>query len=398
MADPEQPNSGATQPNGAAEPAAKPTSLRDIAEAAYDELIDGADAPEGEPAPSEPPAQPRDERGRYASKDAATGEQPATAPTQPRENEGQQPEGPTQPAAAVSSEPPANWSAADRETFARLAPEGREFLLRRHSEMEGDYQRRVQANARAAEFTSALEPVFRDPVIAGSLQQSGASPLQAISEWAGFHRRAMSPNVDDKVHLLFELAARMQIDPAVFAPSPSGPQGQPPLSEADLKDPAIRFFADHIGRTSNEVQSLRQQLISMQQADANRQNAEAIKVSRWSIDSFADEKGADGKPLRPDFDQVIDQISQLLTANPNLDLREAYETARWMNPATRQTLVAAEKARVEQAEANKRAAQAVRSNTRGITSPVSKPADDPSKPKSLRDTIEEAAEEIGFLA
>lgn len=390
--------SGATQPNGVAheEQPAK-LSIRDIAEAAYDEITAPEEGADGQQPPAEGSTQPRDERGRYAPKDAATGEQPAKEPTQPREPEGQQQEVPTQPApVAASSEAPANWPAADRETFTKLPEEARAFLLRRHSEMEGDYQRRVTATARAAEFVGALDPVFRDPVIAGSLQQSGVSALEAIHEWAGFHRRAMSPNVADRVSMLFELAARMQIDPAVFATGRPGPAGPTPqLSEADLKDPAIKYFADHVGRTSNEVQALRGELQRLQHAANEKAQAEAIRVHRWGIDNFADEKGADGKPLRPDFDSLIPTIVELFRANPNRDIKEAYETARWMNPASRQALIAAERSSVEKAESNKRAAQAVKANTRGLTSPVAKPKDD-GKPKSLRETIEESASEIGF--
>lgn len=395
----QSPSGADGRPNGEAVETPQPEprqSLRDIAEAAYDDLTqdDGegaAEQPAGEPGS----AQPRDERGRFVPKqEAEPGEAaPPTDGTQPREDQ-QQPQSPTQPAQAVSSEAPANWPQEARSNFEKLPPEMKAFVLERHSSMESDYQRRVQANARAAEFATALTPVFRDPVISGSLQQAGASPYDAIVEWAGFHRRALSPNVQDRVGLLFDLAQRMQIDPAVFTTGQPGP-GLQGISSDDLKDPAIKFFADHISRNASEVQALRQQLQTMQSADAQRQNAEALKVTRWSIDSFADEKGPDGKKLRPDFDQVLDQVIELFKANPQRDLREAYETARWMMPSTRQALIAAERQSVERRQADQRAAQAVRSNVRGLTSPVSKPADD-GKPKGLRATLEGVADEVGL--
>jgi hypothetical protein len=263
--------------------------------------------------------------------------------------------------------------------------------------MEGDYQRRVQANARAADFTNALEPVFRDPLIYGSLQQAGLGPYDAIVQWAGFHKRAMSPEMNDRVNLLFELAHRIGVDPAVFAPSAPAPGTVPPgtLTEKDLADPAIRFFADHIGRTTNEVAQLRNALHTMQKAAADQQAQETLKVHRWGIDSFADEKGPDGQPLRPDFDLVLPQLIELFHVNPQRDLREAYETARWMNQEVRTRMVNAERQAVEQKAQNQRAAQAVRSNVRGITSPVSKPPNTGNS-KGLRATLEGAADEIGF--
>src|SRR5215470_12328369 len=128
MAEEQTSPSGATsQPNGAAhaEPAAaveRQPTLREIAEAAYDEVTAPEEGAGQQPPAAQQEAQPRDERGRWAAKEPpATGEQPPEQATQPRENvEGQKPtEAVTQPAApaAVSSEAPANWPAADRETF-----------------------------------------------------------------------------------------------------------------------------------------------------------------------------------------------------------------------------------------------------------------------------------------
>jgi hypothetical protein len=402
MADQEANPSGPGAPNGAApsttngaEPAAKP-SLREVAEAAYDQLTtDDGGEPQAEPAGQG--TQPRDNLGRFAPKSAQPGEadgaqKPAPAPTEKSPSEAP-PEHPAPEAAGRSSEPPAHWSAADRELFAKQTPEAQAFLLRRHGEMERDYTQKTQASAQAVGFVQTVAPIFQDPLIAGSLQAAGASPSDAIAQWAGFHRRAMDPNPEVRFALLQELAQRMQVDPAAIATSRSGPA--PQLSEQDLKDPAIKFFADHIGRTASEVQALRQQLQSMQQQAVTQQQAEALKVSRWSIDTFADEKGPDGKLLRPDFDQLIDTIAELYKANPERDLKEAYETARWMNPATRESLIATERQSVEQREANKRAAQAVRSNVRGLTSPVSKPPEQGGK-KSLRETLERAADEVGY--
>jgi hypothetical protein len=259
--------------------------------------------------------------------------------------------------------------------------------------MEGDYQRRVQATAQADSFVRQLAPIFGDPVISGSLQQAGLAPTDAIREWAGMHRRAISPNLQDRLSLVQEIAQRCGIDPAALAPSRSGGPGQ--LSEADMKDPAIRYFADHVGQTSNRVQALEGLIQQMQQASAQQAEQEALRVTRWGIDSFAEEKGADGKLLRPDFDAVLPQIIEMFQANPGRDLREAYETARWMNPATRDQLIAAQRQSVERQQADQRARQAVRGNARGLTSPVTKPSE-PQGKQSLRDVLESTADEVGF--
>jgi hypothetical protein len=389
---------GPSRPNGA-EPPEAAKSLRDMAEEAYDEVLDANPEEPGEGPQVDDGARPRDAQGRFTAKQPAeeTGEAAGEEPTQPRQEiPGQQPQQPTQPPQGASSEAPANWPAADREAFAKLAPEGQQFLLRRHSEMEGDYQRRVQATAAATQFTQSLGPIFNDPVIAASLRHNNLTAFDAIREWASMHRRASSPNVQDRYELWQEIGQRLGMDPAALGQSRSAQQPPNGLTEKELADPAIRYFADHVSRTVQDVQALRGQIIAMQNAAAEKANAEAMKVTRWGVDGFAEEKGQDGRLLRPDFDTVLPQIIELFEANPQRDLREAYEQARWLNPQTRQALIAAERTTATRQITDQRARQAVRGNVRGLTSPVSKPPSDPGRPRSLRDTLEETADEVGF--
>lgn len=393
--------------NGAASPQteAPQQSLRDIAEAAWDEVDqpdEGAGSePGGEPSGGEVDegGQRRDAQGRFVAADqAAKPGEAAPDGTQPREDISA-PQTPSEPHPAPetgsSSEAPANWSAQDRETFSKLPPEGQAFLLRRHSEMEGDYQRRVQANAVAAQFTNSLAPIFQDPIVNGSLQQAGVSPFDAIVEWAGFHRRAMDPRPEVRTALLTELGQRMGLNPAAVNGQMSQPGPVPQLSEADLQDPAIRFFADHLGRTFSDVQALRGELHQMRQASDQQAQAETMRVTRWGIDSFADEKDAQGQPKHPHFDAVLPQLIELYRANPERDLQEAYDMAIWAVPTVRAQLLQAERATAEAKQQNARAKQAVRSNVRGITSPVSKPQAE-NAPQGLRGTIEASADELGF--
>jgi hypothetical protein len=391
---PQAPSAGQTQ----SEPR---QSLRDIAEAAWDDVQDEADAAETGGDEQQPEAgqqgRNRDSLGRFAPTDQAAKPGEAAPPedgTQPRDKNSAPEQEPPHPAPpGSSSEAPANWSAEDRQTFAKLPEEAKTFLLRRHSEMEGDYQRRVQANATAAQFTQALAPVFQDPVIAGSLQQANASPYDAIRQWASFHRRAMDPDPQVRLQLFRELGQRMGLDPAAVGMSQPGLTGQ--LSEADLKDPAIRYFADHLGKTFNDVQALRGELHQMRQQEAQRANAEVMKVTRWGIDQFADEKDAQGNLKHPHFDAVLPHLIELYRANPERSLQEAYDMAVWAVPSIRSQLIAAERSSVQQKQANDRAKQAVRSNARGMTSPVARPAGE-GKVSGLRATLEASADEAGF--
>lgn len=395
---------GTVKPNGAEPPPRK--SLRDVAEEAYDEVLgestDDDGGQPGEQPPVDAGGQPRDAHGRFVSKppeaqpgEAAPGE-PAPSPAQePAQPQGEPHPAPAQPGEAAQA--PANWTAADRELFAKQTPEAQQFLLRRHSEMEGDYQRRVSANASATEFVNALTPIFSDPGLSQSLQTNNLSAYDAIRDWAQMHMRAINPDPRVRVDLWHEIGQRMGLDPAAVYGQSRPAEGQQPgaLSEQDLKDPAIRFFADHVSRNANEVQALRGELLAIRQAEANKVAAEAQRVTRWGIDSFADEKGPDGKPLRPDFDTVLPELMQIYSVDPQRPMTEAYAQALWMNPTTRAKLIEAERTTATRAITDQRARQAVRGNVRGVTSPVTKPPDPPGS-KSLRETLEATADEVGL--
>jgi hypothetical protein len=388
--------------NGAAQPEARP-SLREIAEQAWDDVVENAPDDGGE-SPDQPEpgrsSQNRDSLGRFSSKEEEPGEAaPPEAPSpDDQDSAPQEPESPTQPPQGESSEAPQNWSAQDRQTFAKLPEEAREFLLRRHSDMEGDYQRRVQAVGVAAQFTEAVAPVFQDPVVQGSLKQQGISPVDAIQQWAAMHRRAYHPDPRERVNLLVDIARNVGLDPAAIFATQSRPDAAGPLpglTEEDLKDPAIRSFADHIGRTSSEVQQLRN---AIQQMTQQRQD-EVLQVTRMNIDRFADEADAQGNKLRPDFDECLPALMEMVRANPQVDIAQAYNEARWRTPSIRERLVNAAQSSaqqtVQQRQSADRARAAVRTNVRGMTSPVTKPAPTEGA-KGLRATLEASADEVGI--
>jgi hypothetical protein len=231
------------------------------------------------------------------------------------------------------------------------------------------------------------------------LQQAGVHPVQAIHEWANWHRMGSSERQEDKFHLLVDLTQRMGLDPArIFSALSNQPLPNPMgLSDEDLKDPAVKFIADHLGRTTNKISALEGQLQQREHADQQARAEWGIRNARTGIDGFAEEKGRDGKPLHPHFDTVLSYIIDLYKANPNRDLAETYDAACWAHPEVRKQLLAAEHYRQQSQNDVAKARLAQRGNTRGLTAPVARPngADGPSK-GGLRDAIERSADEVGF--
>jgi hypothetical protein len=384
--------------NGAAEP--QPKSLRDAAEAAWDSVVEDAPAEDQQP-PVDGDDRPRDAQGRFAPRTAEappTGEAEPDGSQRPADDQ-QAPPGDKQvpPAPQGSSrEPPKHWAEHDRQLFARLEPEGQDFLLRRHTEMERFAQDRVQAAATAVQFTNALAPYFQDPVVAGSMQQEGLTPFDAITQLLAFHRRAVDPNPQVRQALYQELGQRLGLNPAANGQTMS-PQGVLGLSEQDLKDPVIKQFAEYFGRTQQEMQAQRAMLNQIVQQTVNQQTQQAVEQSRWTIEQFAAAKDQQGNLLHPflDHPEVIGELIEKFRMNPDRDLQQTYERAVWAVPELRTLMLDAGRQSATRQQANERARLAVRGNVRGITSPVSKPQADQGS-QGLRGTIEAAADELGI--
>jgi len=386
MADPTQPNSTSGADPSAVEPSSP--SLRDVAEAAYDETTSTeSEAPrKGSVA--------RDRGGRFASKEqvARSGEAEPRAPS-PEDDAEATVKAPDPAAQARSNQPPDHWSAEDRAVFERLPPEAQSMLQRRYSEMEADYTRKSQANASAVQAVNQLAPIFQDPDISRSLNEWNMNPIAAVQQWASFHKRAVSTDPRERGGLLIDLAQQMGFDPAKVFATNSQPEPQLPPGVKD--DPAVRYLANQYGKTASELQAIRNEVQGIRAAEQQKYEQESLKVTRWSIDKYADEKGPDGKALRPDFDEHLPYILELYKADPERDLAEAYDTARRMNPKTFEQMVAAERARVHSQQSVDRAKAANRGNLRGMTSPVNKPTAKTGN-GTLRDILEASADEVGF--
>ena len=360
-----------------------PQSIREVAEAAYDEVTSpDYEAPESGVA--------RDERGRFAPKEARSGEAEDEAPPSP-EVKAETPEPPDP--AREGNRPPDHWSAEDRAVFARLPPDAQSMLQRRYSEMEADYTRKSQANASAVQAVNQLAPIFQDPDISRSLNEWNMNPIAAVQQWASFHKRAVSADPRERGALLIDLASQMGFDPAKVFATNSQPEPQLPPGVKD--DPAVRYLANQYGKTASELQAIRNEVQGIRAAEQQKYEQESLKVTRQGIDQFADMKGQDGKPLRPDFDEHLPYILELYKADPNRDLAEAYDTARRMNPKTFESMVAAERARVHSQQSVSKAQAANRGNLRGMTSPVNKPTAKTGN-GTLRDILEASADEVGF--
>lgn len=238
--------------------------------------------------------------------------------------------------------PPSTWRAETKalwkEIDLKFGPEHGKLLKDELRKREGDFRSGIKAKddevATIKSFHETLNPVIAPRMSAW--QQMGITPSQAIANLVGLEARFQS----NPVETLKWLANAAKIDLSTLA---GGSQ-----QAAQTVDPQL-------APVLQEVNGLKSQLNQFL-TERERQTTAATTAE---IQSIMDEKGADGLPVRPYFNDVFSEVQaemQLLrTQHPDWGARQvvtaAYDTAIWRNPDVRQKMI-------EGTTAQKRAAEA----------------------------------------
>lgn len=222
-------------------------------------------------------------------------------------------------AEAASVDAPQHWPARDREFFAKQAPEVRNWLLGRHKAMEADYTRRVQEVAHYRRERDELGEIFRP--FADAMASDGMTVPMAVRQLVAAHHML----IRDPANGIASLAQKYGID-LKKATEDGAQQGQ--------SDPRFATLEGEVRRLQSTLQG---------QLNAQVENEKRTNLSK--VEQFAEEKDAQGKPLRPHFDDVARDISMLLRAareaGDSLTLQDAYDRAIYANPQVRQKVLAA---------------------------------------------------------
>ena len=252
---------------------------------------------------------------------------------------------PTQPVEA-----PANWPAADREMFAKQTPEAREWLMRRHREMEGAFTRNSQAIAPMRQLTERWDPYFR---------QLGVPAPQAIDRLLDTEYNLRNGSNAAKIEILQRLVQDYGIAPP------------------DTDDEGNVLGPDpQVAELTRQIEEMRNGQMQQHQAVQHRRVAHAA----GAIQTFAEQKGADGTLAHPFFGEVKSEMTRLaqadLAAGVQPDLKSLYDRAAWANPTVRARMLAADNQ--EKTQKAKRAAVQVS----GAGAPAAE------QPKGLREALE----------
>jgi len=345
-----------------AEPAAEPASddLRADIRAAF-EAAQAASEPETAPEPESPAdaAKERDERGRFASKEA---EQPTEA-GEPKPVDAKQPE---------RLEAPTGWPADARTDWNRLP-----------KALQASILEDVQAN-RLRLGGQASGSVEADPIVQAAREYEAdarhvnVTPAEYVKNTLAWARELAR----DPQTYLPQLARTLGIDLAQSAASQQGNAA------------GMSHGSPEIMQLRQQVQEMKGMLTEAQQAEANRRHA-AIndEISAWK-----DEKDGSGNPLRPYYSEIPEaalamRVQLIRADNPTLPIRDvlqrAYDAETFAQPEIRsRELARLTDAKSKSAE-EARVASAAKQRRVSVTdnrAPMSVATED----LSLRDTIMQA--------
>lgn len=345
-------------------PVAAEPSLRDSIAAAYTTMSSDEPARAAEPAPvqtqeaapvdgteteAEKAERLRDEKGRFAAKEAAA--------------QGKAPEGTEPPVegAKTYAGPPPGWTVAAKAEFEQLPAAVKESIAKREAEIDKGF-------AKLREY-KALAP-YED------YARQNNMPLPDLMQR---YKAADDFLNRDPHNAILWFCQNYGVDPRSIAGhaqqnmQPGQQQHQQPAAQGD---PAIL----------QELHALKEMVYGDKRTQVSSQ------VERFASD-----------PTNKYFDNVADQMVPLITqaqaSGQPVDLKSIYETACWMNPEVRSALIKEQstKASAEQAaKARQVATQARQSGASIAGGPAATPPFSPPNSDNLRALLEAGmAEQMG---
>jgi hypothetical protein len=225
-------------------------------------------------------------------------------------------------------------------------------------------------------------------------RQQRFAQLEQVEQLIAPRRQAWAMNGMTEASALNQLLALSDFagrDPAGFIQYIAENNGVD-LEELVLgQDPVDPQYAA-MQREIAELRSHNEQAAQQQMQERHNQTVQGIVA-------FASEKGQDGKPLRPYFDElgndVLPFISAVQAQNPNMPhrqiLQEAYDRACWGSPTVRTKMQAAASAAGEAERLRQGAEKVDRARSASVSVKPGTPTAAPTAPddpnRSLRDTI-----------
>jgi hypothetical protein len=256
----------------------------------------------------------------------------------------------TEGKAEAVSQPPASWSATAKALWGDLPPEVRAEAHR----LERDAQRLVARNATEKRQYEGLEQIL-------------GPRRQRLAAMYGSEARALEQ--------LFALSDFAEKDPQGFLKYFAQQRG---LNLASMNQ-GFQPLDPNTAALHQQIQALNGKI---QQSETQQQAAERQQVERL-YQAFAND------PKNIYFNDVREDMADLLDSGAARDFEDAYNKAIWANPATRERLFS-ERAKAESEKRQKEAEQAAKEAKRVQATNVATKGvrgSSPDKPNSIDETL-----------
>jgi len=308
----------------------------------------------------------RDEKGRFAPKDAAPEAESVPPPT----------EVDTPPVAAPVVVPPEvqrlGLRKDEAEAFATASEAVKAAFVRRSEEMH----KGLEQFRSKAQFGDAMERAVTP--FAATIQAMGIHPAEAVQKLMAADHSLRYGTPEQKQQMFARMAQQYGVD-----------LGQVSQVEQPYVDPNVSALQQQVQQLHGWIQ---QRTMAEEQRDTAALNSE---IQRFSID-----------PANKHFGAVVNDMVGLIQSGIVSEqgktqrqvLEEAYERAIYANPTVRAQVLAEQQAQADarrKAEANQKAQEAKRAAAVNVTrrgvSPVKRPVG------TMEETIRATAERLGVL-
>lgn len=242
-------------------------------------------------------------------------------------------------------EAPEHWSQADKEAYGELPDEVKPLWLEKSKSLEAGYQQKfeeVAAQRKELEPYRGIDEVFKP--LQQQLAMAGVTPEQYTRQLVATALQLQQ----DPVTGLRNLAAGygVTMDDLVG-------KSQDADDDDLYADPEVKALKDLIAQQASQIQQLSTKFDQSQQA--TRQASESQILNEWT--AFTESKGEDDKPLYPHAADLRQLVGFELERNPPQPTEttqeafaRAYDKVKWTVPEIRESVLAAEKAKLKAGE------------------------------------------------
>jgi hypothetical protein len=257
-------------------------------------------------------------------------------------------------------EAPTHWASEDREVFKSLDSKGRDFLLRRHKQMEADHTKKLQAHAETLKIAERYQKVLAPHQ--DYVKQLGIDPDEAYSKLVGVEKILRTGTAAEKKDIFQKLATQYGVQ-----------------FQHDDTQPEI----DH--KTQLIFQKLEQTEKSLLQLKQEREY-EVQRGLQSHINEFTSRVDEKGLPKYPHFEILKVRMGKFLEDGEALSLEEAYEQAIMLNKDLREGYLSSQNKNIEA----KKKSLASKDEIFNVKSRHTSNTSDPKKDLSLDQTIRQA--------